>query len=120
MARILVVDDDPTMRALLRKRLEAEGHEVAEAKDGVQGVAAIRRGGVDLLVIDVLMPGKGGIEALMELREDHPDLKILIVTGHSPTESEAFQNVARQFGAARVFTKPVDFDTFLATVKKLL
>ena len=120
MARILVVDDDPTMRALLRKRLESVGHEIDEAEDGVEGVRAIRRGGVDLLVTDVLMPEKGGIEALMEIREEYPDLKVLIVTGHSPTESEAFQNVARQFGAARVFTKPLDFDAFLAAVSELL
>lgn len=120
MARILVVDDDPVIRGLLRVRLEALGHRVDEAEDGEEGIEAIRRGGVDLLVSDIVMPHKGGIEALIEIRGEFPDLKTIVVTGHSPTESEAFQNVVRHFGASRVFTKPLDIDRFLEAIDEMM
>ena len=120
MAKILVVDDDPVMRALLRTRLEDLGHSVAEAADGEKGIAEIRKNMPDLLVTDIVMPQKGGVEAMMEIHTEFPDLKTVVVTGHSPTESEAFQNIVKHFGGAKVFTKPLDMDGFLEVLKELI
>jgi CheY-like chemotaxis protein len=120
MGYILVVDDDPVIRRLLRIELEASGYAVEEASGGSEAIRQIRKGNVDLMVIDIVMPPKGGIETMIELNTEYPDLKTIVITGHFPTESDAFQNIVKQFGASRVFAKPLDMKAFLKALKSLL
>src|SRR5688500_5882112 len=81
MGRILVIDDDDAMRGSIRKILEREGHEVFEASDGRRGLQMSRAMGADVVVTDLIMPEKEGIETIIDLREQSPDVRILAVSG---------------------------------------
>ncbi len=120
MGCILVVDDDPVIRRVLRVKLEASGYTVEEASGGSEAIRKIRKGNVDLMVIDIVMPRKGGIETMIELNTEYPDLKTIVITGYFPIESDAFQNIVKQFGASHVFAKPLDMKAFLKALKDLL
>ena len=105
--RILVVDDDPTVRDLLQLQLELAGHDVASAQDGAAGLAAVERERPDLLVLDVMMPELSGWEVLERLREDtrFAKLPVVLVTARDlPDDRER----ARQLGAFGILAKPHD------------
>ena len=81
MAKILVVDDDDNMRGLIRTILERRGHEVSEARDGLEGLARCDEHHPDLVVTDVVMPGIGGMALLSELQRRQSPPKVLVVSG---------------------------------------
>jgi two-component system, cell cycle sensor histidine kinase and response regulator CckA len=82
-AAILLVDDEPAVRELQRRTLEAEGYIVTEAASGLEGIAALDQPGqIDLLLADLDMPGLGGDEMVCQIRTRRPDLPVLYVTGH--------------------------------------
>ena len=81
MGLILIIDDDSSVRGTMKKILEREGHEVREAEDGVVGLKLSREATPDVVVTDLLMPEKDGIETIMELRAEFPDIGILAVSG---------------------------------------
>ena len=120
MATILIVDDDLVIRKQLRVWLEDAGHKVQEASGSGEGVRLLHESEIDLLIIDVMMPGKGGIETLMELHRDFPRLKSIVISGFAPTEADSFKMLAERFGAGRVFSKPLDRPVFLDAVDALL
>jgi DNA-binding response OmpR family regulator len=120
VATILVVDDDVVIQELLRVRLETEGYTVLIGSTGSEGIDVMRKLDIDLMIIDIQMPEKGGIETLMELSKDFPNLRTIVITGHSFLESEAFQNIAKQYGASHIFQKPLDMEEFLAVVRSLV
>jgi DNA-binding response OmpR family regulator len=84
MARILVIDDEPGLREFVRAVLEKEGHEVEEARDGNEALAACDRKPVDLALVDLIMPRKDGVRTIEELRARHPKTAIVVVTGAAP------------------------------------
>lgn len=120
MGCILVIDDNSVIRELLRVLLEDAGYTVEEAANGSEGIQIVKEKEVDLMISDVIMPDKGGIEMMIELHQDYPDLKTILITGHVQTDSEAFQNIAKQFGASQIFTKPLDSEAIVKAVKELL
>jgi CheY-like chemotaxis protein len=121
MARILVVDDDRKVRNAFRRVLESEGYEVAFAEDGVQGLQLYRDGGADLIITDLFMPGGGGVEMIMALKRDFPDVKIIAISGGGPTFSaESYLDVAESIGATRIFTKPIGRVELLTAVREQL
>ncbi|MFC1575819.1 response regulator, partial [Gemmatimonadota bacterium] len=77
MAKVLIIDDDQALLRAMRKILERWHHEVVEARDGDEGVRLFRADSFDLVVTDLIMPGKEGIETIIELREEFPDVRIL-------------------------------------------
>jgi CheY-like chemotaxis protein len=80
---ILVVDDEPAVRDVQRRTLEAEGYVVTEAASGLEGIAALDRPAeIDLLLVDLEMPGLSGDEMVRQIRIKRPDLPVLYVTGH--------------------------------------
>jgi two-component system, cell cycle sensor histidine kinase and response regulator CckA len=80
---ILLVDDEPAVRDLQRRTLEAEGYVVTEAANGLEGIDALDQPGqVDLLLVDLEMPGLSGDEMVRQIRIKRPDLPVLYVTGH--------------------------------------
>ena len=110
MARILVIDDDDNMRSLIKTILERRGHDVNEARDGLEGLAKFEEGRQDLVVTDVVMPGIGGLALFAELQRRPSPPKVLIVSGRRfrpEDEMSALQGRGMLAFMAKPFT-PVD------------
>lgn len=124
MARILIIDDEEAVRALLRQLLERSGHEIAEAADGREGIALFRRlvrqHPVDLVITDVEMPGKSGLDVIQRLSYSFPGVKIIALTGSSGEAAQAVRVNAKTFGAYYVFPKPFPLQELLSAVEDLL
>ena len=120
MARILVMDDEQQIRGMLRRALEEQGHEVLEASDGTEGVRCYRTTPVDLVITDILMPYKEGLECIRELRKIDPEVLIIAISGGSASLNMDALRVARHFGALRTFRKPFDLDEMLKAVRAAL
>jgi len=121
MANIVVVDDDPGLRGAIRKILERGGHTIREAEDGDAGVRLVEREAPDLVVTDLLMPEKEGIETIMELRERFPQVRILAISGAGTLDGEGGPLVdAELFGAHGTLPKPFSVETLLSVVDQVL
>ncbi len=116
-ANILVVDDEKNIRRTLRMVLEGEGYAVEDAGTAEDGLELIARGGVDLVILDVRLPGMSGLEALGRLREADRELPVLMISGHASV-GEAV--LAVQTGATDFFEKPLDRDRVLVRVRNAL
>ena len=120
MSRILVIDDDPMVRDTLRLILTAAGHQVALAFDGKAGLKAFSELSPDLVITDILMPEKEGMETIGELRQIALHVPIIAVSGGGRVGNMDFLAAARHFGADRTFAKPFDPDDVLGAVSELL
>ena len=120
MKKILIVDDDQQIRTMLRITLERAGHEVLEACDGVQAVAAFKDPAIGLVITDIVMPEKEGIELIMELKGINPRLGIIAISGGGRINPEDYLKWARRFGVEHTFSKPVDRKKLLEAVSQLL
>jgi len=116
-ASILVVDDDPEMRALLYDVLRNEGYEVVEAKDGSEAVLALRARGFDVIVMDKNMPGPSGLDLLPGFRRVAPRSQIIMMTafGDVPSYMEAVEK-----GAVEFLFKPFRMEEMKAAIAKAL
>jgi len=119
MARVLVVDDDDDIRDVLRRVLEGAGHDVASASDGRDALRQVRSEGTDVVILDILMPVKEGIETLQELLVEFPKLGVLAMSGGGLLPSDDYLSSARLFGAARSLAKPFDLEELLQAVDDL-
>ena len=120
MALILIIDDDNQFRAMLREMLERTGYEVVEASDGKEGIKLYREKATDLIITDLIMPEKEGIETIMELCRDFPDVKIIAISGGGRIDPEQYLSMAKSFGAQYSFAKPVEREELLQAVEELL
>jgi len=117
---VLVVEDDVQVRTMLRMTLEDAGYCVREASDGHQAIGLHRSFPADIIVTDILMPEKEGLETIMELRTEWPDLRIIAITGGGSGDPQSYLEIAKRIGAARAFQKPVDQKELLNAVKELV
>ena len=117
LASILVVDDHEDVRTLLHDILEERGFDVFEAADGGEALASCASVSFALLIIDLVMPGREGIETIRELRKHQPNLKILAISG---AVEGTYLRLARLLGADDTLRKPFDGDALLAKVDALL
>jgi DNA-binding response OmpR family regulator len=117
--KILVVDDEPMVRQFLRVILESAGFEVEEAADGDEGLACCACRRYDLIIVDLMMPKKNGVEMIAELRRIDPTATILALSGLSLDESELVGDAAN-VGADDFAQKPFDNEVLLSKVKMLL
>ena len=120
MARVLVIDDEASIRKLLRSILELDGHEVEEADDGSSGIKKYRQNPSDLVITDLIMPEKEGIETIVELKREFPRLKVIAVSGGGVVGPSTYLKMAQKVGADRVFEKPFGFDEMRDAVAELL
>ena len=120
MVRILIIDDDPQILGMLGQILEREGHEVVEAPNGKVGLKLYRENPTDLIITDLIMPEKEGIETIMELRWDFPDVKIIAISGGGRIEAEEYLFMAQKLGVQRTFAKPIERAELLKSVRELL
>ena len=119
MALILVVDDLPYVRALVRHVLEAAGHEVAEAADGKQAIAAYRASPANLVLCDMWMPGMGGLKTLRELRREFPAARVVAMSAVGEGGRDAFPD-ALALGAVDALAKPFRPEGLVAVVERAL
>ncbi|MBV1907776.1 MAG: response regulator [Kangiellaceae bacterium] len=120
MALILLVDDDPQMLRLLSDVIDLDGHEALLAEDGDIALSHFEHRTPDLIITDILMPNKEGLEFISEVRELHPDLKIIAYSGGGSSDPESYLEFASGMGANRVFTKPMPLAKLRAEIKSLL
>ncbi|EFK12179.1 response regulator receiver domain protein [delta proteobacterium NaphS2] len=117
---ILVIDDDESIRILLRTVLELEGYLVLEASDGVTGQQEYGKNPTDLVIMDLIMPGKEGIETIRDLRREFPDVKIIAVSGGGRIGAESYLKMAKGLGALRTLRKPFDRESLVKTVAEAI
>jgi CheY-like chemotaxis protein len=120
MHRILVVDDEELARFALREILESSGYDVAEACNGRECIDRQREAPFDLIVTDIIMPEKEGVETIIELRQEFPQVKIIAISSGGRTRNMDFLTFAKQFGADDVMAKPFTSEQLLKTVKEQL
>lgn len=120
MKRILVIDDERQICEMLRKKLESVGYEVAEAPNGKVGLKLHKENLFDLIITDIFMPEKEGLETIRELKQDYPQLKIIAITGGYSSGPEELLNVARMLGADRTFPKPFKLKDIVEAINQLL
>jgi CheY-like chemotaxis protein len=120
MARILIIDDEPQIRSMLRLMLERVGYEVAEAPDGIEGIRRYRENPADLIITDLIMPNKDGIGMIIDLKKEFPKVKIIAMSGGGVNRPEGYLDGAKKLGATRTLTKPIDRDEMLKAVKETL
>src|SRR6185295_6801254 len=106
MTSILLVDDDEQLRTMLSLVLRRAGYEVRVAIDGIEASNFYRSHPTDLIITDLMMPGKEGLEIIMELRKDYPGARIIAMSGGGRIGTMNYLKVARALGAQEVLEKP--------------
>lgn len=119
MAKILLAEDDDSMRGFLAKALERAGHEVVACADGEEGLEALEFNDArfDLLLTDIVMPGIDGIELARRAAEIHPDLKIMFITGFAAVSLNAGAEGPRE---AKVLSKPFHLSELVNEVNRVM
>jgi DNA-binding response OmpR family regulator len=120
VARILIIDDEDQPRRMLQQVLIRAGYEVIEARDGNQGLQLFRASPTDLIITDILMPEKEGLETIIDLRREFPAIKIIAISGGGRTGNLNFLEVAKRLGAQRTLQKPFELQEMIAAVRELL
>ncbi len=120
MARILVIDDDVQIREMLRQMLEFEGYEVIEAANGKEALKLQQQTPADLVITDLIMPEKEGIETIRELREIFPEIKIIAMSGGGVVGPESYLKIAKSLGAQKTFVKPIERKILLNGIREVL
>ncbi len=120
MGYILVTDDDAVVRKHLRLILEGAGYKVKEAADGNTTLKLWHQEPADIIILDLIMPEKEGIETLIELKQIASDVKVIAISGGIKGQADVLLTVAGDLGALRTFKKPLDSAELLRAVKELL
>jgi YesN/AraC family two-component response regulator len=120
MGKILIIDDEPYILLMLKKMIEKIGHEVDLASNGRDGMELFEKEPADMVITDIIMPDKEGLEIILEMKKTHPDLKIIAISGGGRISPESYLECARHFGASRVFQKPFKQKEILSAVKELM
>jgi DNA-binding NtrC family response regulator len=112
--RLMFVDDEEELVSALVERLELRGIDAIGVTSGDEALEHLREESFDVVIIDVKMPGIGGLEVLRTVSRRYPDVKVILMTGHgSAKDSE----IGRRLGAVAYLQKPVDLEDLLATIQ---
>lgn len=120
MARILLVDDEDAVLRLLEAVLAIDHHEVTTARDGNDAIAAVTSGTFDLVVTDLVMPDKEGLETIIEIRRLKPELKIIAMSGGGRGSADDYLEMAAALGASKTLAKPFPSHELLDAVTEVL
>ena len=120
MSRVLVIDDEPQIANMLKTLFESNGFEVDVATDGAAGLRLFRSNPADVVITDILMPEKEGLETIAELRRAYPDVKIIAMSGGTMAGVEGYLKMAELQGAGHVFKKPFKLADMLKAVNDLI
>lgn len=120
MYSILIIEDDEFVMNMLKQTFERAGYEVGTASNGRIGIQLYKCKPFDVVITDLIMPDMEGIETILKLRADYPDVKVIAISGGGRNRPDDYLHLARKLGALRTFTKPVDRDDLLDAVKQLI
>jgi YesN/AraC family two-component response regulator len=120
MKKILVIDDEPLIRTFLRATLEHAGYEVKEASDGNEGLHLLHTYSPDLIITDMIMPDKDGIELIMEIRKSESAIKLIAISGGGYIPAEKYLTLAKALNIDTCLQKPFDSQQIISAVKKCL
>jgi DNA-binding NtrC family response regulator len=120
MAKILIIDDDESVRAFCRDTLTRRGHVVTEAIHARQGIEMYQKDPADLVLMDVFMPGMDGTEATEELKYEFPRVKVVAMSGGILGHSAVFLEEAQRHGAVATIAKPFSAEQLYAIVETAL
>lgn len=114
-ARVLLVDDEEDFTDALSKRLEARNLKVKTVNRGEDAVQLVDEQSFDVIILDLAMPGMDGLETLQQIKANHPDAEIIMLTGHASVESSV---KAMKIGAEDLLEKPVDIADLLSKIEE--
>lgn len=117
---ILLADDDERVRSLLRKRLTSGGYEVVEAGNGDEALRIYRETPTDVVITDIVMPGKGGRELITELQHEFPNVRIVAISGALDRDVSHLLGDAARLGALRTLAKPFTSEQLFDAVQAVL
>jgi two-component system, chemotaxis family, chemotaxis protein CheY len=120
VASVLIIDDDTSIRKVLRTALERAGHRVDEAGNGAEGMQRYRTAPADLVITDLFMPDQDGIETIQELRAGYPNARILAISGGAVGTTTGTLTDAMLFGADATLAKPFTMQQLTSAVAGLL
>ncbi|MCK5673393.1 MAG: response regulator [Spirochaetales bacterium] len=120
MPTVMIVDDEELVRNMIYKSLNKTGYKVLTAENGKQAMGFVEKQKIDLIIADLVMPEKGGLELIMELARNYPDIKTIAISGKIPVENESITGLAEEFGVKAVFSKPLEIFDLLKIVKSLV
>lgn len=120
MPRILVIDDEQLLRATVVMILTRAGFSVEEASDGQAGMAMFHKNPPDVVLTDIFMPNRDGIEIIKELKQSSPQTKIIAMTGGGHMRMMEIASAAKVLGADHVLDKPFDSESLLAAINAVL
>ena len=120
MAKILVIDDDDIMNGMTVQLLSEAGYEAEGARDGDCGLKLLATKAFDLVVTDIVMPEKEGIETIISIRSKSKTLPIIAISGGGKINPEQYLRMAQRFGADYTFQKPFNREHFLAAVRECI
>jgi DNA-binding NtrC family response regulator len=119
-ANILVVDDNPQIRSLFEEVLKREGFNVEIASNGNEGLRVFQTSNIDLVITDIVMPEKDGIELIMEIKKDNTNIPIIAISGGGIGPSATYLTMAKALGAYTTFEKPASLKEIVNTVKQAI
>ena len=120
MVRILFIDDEPSIIEVLRKILQFEGYDVATATNGEEGLELFRQTPCDLVITDMVMPAKDGLQTILDLRKEKPDLPVIAMSGGGAISKERYLAVAGYLDRVITIAKPFSVGVIAEAVVKLL
>ncbi len=119
MTKILVIDDDDLVRGMVCNALKKAGFDVIEASNGNEGVAKAQSEDPDVVVTDILMPDKEGIETILEIKATKAKIKIVAISGGGSSKNMTFLDMAKKAGAEKVLSKPFTLSVLLEAISSL-
>lgn len=120
MKRILIVDDEESIRSLLQEIFSREGYETLLAPNGKKAMELFKAHTVDLVITDIVMPEKEGLETIREIRAEDPDIPVIAMSGGGQIQPDRYLQVAQMFGADEIVEKPIGNNAILDLVEKCL
>ena len=120
MANILLIDDNDSFRTIAQTVLERAGHHVRSAGNGQEGLSLFHQTRPDLVITDLFMPEKDGLETMSDLLREDPRVRIIVISGGLPKSDCDWLQMSLHFGAKRALAKPLAYEEFLAAVDTVL
>lgn len=120
MNTVLIVDDEESIQYIASAILQKSGYRTVSVETADEAEKAIAEGDIDVALIDVVLPGRGGLDLLMSLRVQKPDLPVIIMSGKVETDTELFGKLVGQFGAKSILSKPFSANDLTSAVAAVL